>query len=181
MGKTKDGLAPDGLTDQQRAFCEHYSKSFNATAAADAAGYKHPRVQGPRMLGIPSVIKYLSTISKRTAKKHQIDRDWIVRRLKRAIDFDPGSILEVDDGGNIDFKRNKKLPKGALKYIAFTQSYGKGGSSISFRHRDSYEKMLELMARMNGCVTGERPSANPRASDATRERVLGSLRKRAGR
>ena len=39
------------LNPKQKAFVREYLKDFNATHAAIRAGYKHPDVQGPRLLG----------------------------------------------------------------------------------------------------------------------------------
>ncbi len=44
-------LQPRELTIKQRAFIEAYLACWNATEAARRAGYKHPDVQGPRLLG----------------------------------------------------------------------------------------------------------------------------------
>ena len=55
------------LTDRQEAFVELYisgprAVQFNATRAAEAAGYAWPGKQGPRLLTFPPVAKIIETL-----------------------------------------------------------------------------------------------------------------------
>jgi phage terminase small subunit len=50
-GDTEVAVMTDGLSNKQRVFVEAYLQTWNATEAARRAGYKHPDVQGPRLLG----------------------------------------------------------------------------------------------------------------------------------
>ena len=48
-------LDKHGLSDRQRAFVLAYLKTRIALQAAKEAGYAHPDVQGPRLLGNPRI------------------------------------------------------------------------------------------------------------------------------
>lgn len=48
------------MTDQMRAFAEHYLRTHNATDSARRAGYKHPQVLAFRLLKHPEVKRFLS-------------------------------------------------------------------------------------------------------------------------
>ena len=55
------------LTDRQEAFVELYISGprgvqFNATRAAEAAGYAWPGKQGPRLLTFPEVAELVETL-----------------------------------------------------------------------------------------------------------------------
>ncbi|MDR1015710.1 MAG: terminase small subunit [Coriobacteriales bacterium] len=50
------------LTEKQRAFCEHYVASLNATDAARRAGYRKPSEQGYENLRKPQIQKHIDEV-----------------------------------------------------------------------------------------------------------------------
>ena len=61
------------LNEKQKAFCEYYASSFNATESAKKAGYSEKTAysQGQRLLKNVEVLKYLEELSK-TAKSSRV-------------------------------------------------------------------------------------------------------------
>lgn len=59
------------LTPKQKAFCEHYAATGNATEAAKLAGYKTPRIQGCQNLTKANIQVYLESLTKKV-ESHNI-------------------------------------------------------------------------------------------------------------
>lgn len=81
-----------GLNDRQKRFVEEYLKHPNATAAARLAGYTHPDVQGPRLLGNVGVQQSIQEKQAARSERVKLDQDWVLNRLREeATDKGEGS------------------------------------------------------------------------------------------
>lgn len=102
MARPKGGLAP-----KQARFVEEYLIDLNATQAAIRAGYTHPDVQGPRLLGNVRVAEAIAAHQTRRSERTKIDADWVLRRLAEEADADLSDLY--DDAGRL--KPVKDWPK----------------------------------------------------------------------
>jgi|SRR6056297_3274660 len=70
------------MNDRQKAFVDEYMKDRNATQAATRAGYAHPHVAGPRLLGNVGVKAAIQERMKAVSDEALVDAAWVVERLK---------------------------------------------------------------------------------------------------
>lgn len=99
------------MKPKQRAFCLHYSQSFNATEAAIMAGYspKTARQQGSRLLTNVDVQKELKIIAERTRSKYQLSKEGFINALISILDSSPLNVFQVSKDGSIEFIPNGNL------------------------------------------------------------------------
>jgi phage terminase small subunit len=98
------------LTARQLAFIDKYFEcNLNATEAARQMGYKHPQVQGPRMLS--NVREIRDTINQKLTEMH-MGADEVLARLTEQARGIQGDYLT--EQGKIDFKKLKEDGKGYL-------------------------------------------------------------------
>lgn len=71
------------LTAKQARFVEEYLIDLNATQAAIRAGYTHPDVQGPRLLGNVGVAKAIEAAQSARAKRTAITQDRVLAELAK--------------------------------------------------------------------------------------------------
>ena len=96
------------LTGRQRVFVEEYLRTWNATAAARAAGYSFPNVEGPKNLVKPSIAAEI----KRRIADYAMSADEV---LARTADIARGDLTEwVDGDGRLDVDALKASGKGHL-------------------------------------------------------------------
>ncbi len=103
-------MTTDGLTDKQRIFVEEYLADFNATRAAEAAGYSNPQVSGARQLQNPKIAAVVEKYMARVQKQYELTREAILEQLAYCALRTGGDF--VDDDGRI-VQNIKKLPKAA--------------------------------------------------------------------
>lgn len=97
-----------GLTAKQRVFVETYLQTWNATAAARAAGYSYPNVEGPKNLVKPSIA---AEIRQRLNELHMSANE----ALARTADIARGDLSAwITDDGDIDLAALKASGKGHL-------------------------------------------------------------------
>lgn len=93
------------LNDKQRKFCDEYLKSFNATKAAEAAGYAKAtaNVAASRLLTHANVQAYLSEKRDKLKEKSQITLEQVVEGYRKLAFFDSrkfyqdGKVINVDE------------------------------------------------------------------------------------
>lgn len=85
------------LSRKRRLFVEEYLQCWNATEAARRVGYKHPNVQGPRLLVNDSI---RAVIEARLREK-AMAADEVLYRLGEMARADPAEFLVVTEGGGI--------------------------------------------------------------------------------
>jgi phage terminase small subunit len=103
---------PAKLSYKQRRFIEAYVTSWNATEAARQAGYKHPNVQGPRMLVRVSI----KAAIEQKLKEAAMGADEVLKRLSDIARSDIGDFLDI---GSMAFSvdLNKAKEKGITHLI----------------------------------------------------------------
>jgi phage terminase small subunit len=90
----------DKLTRQQMLFCHEYIKDFHGTNAAIRAEYSPRCAEGTasRLLTIPKIAAFVSTLQKKRMNAVSIDADYVLKRLVEIDALDVADIL--DDEGN---------------------------------------------------------------------------------
>lgn len=84
------------LTNKQLAFVNHYIASFfNATRAAELAGYAYPNVQGPRLLVNVSIADEIS----RRIDEQAMPANEVLARLSAQARGSIGEFVATDDAG----------------------------------------------------------------------------------
>jgi phage terminase small subunit len=96
------------LTNKRRVFIEEYLKCWNATKAAEAAGYKHARTHGSYLL---TILDIKEEIEIRIAEK-TLDADEVLSRLGEHARADWSEYL--NESGNLEIKRLIEDDKGHL-------------------------------------------------------------------
>ena len=129
------------LTPKRRAFADAYTKSWNATQAAKAAGYKNPRTLGSRLTKVDSVQDYIAErLSEQT-----MDADEALQRLAQVA---RGEFAEfVTDEGTLDIPRMRK--EGKVHLIKAIR-HSRYGPSIEFADMLS---ALTTIAKHHGLLT----------------------------
>jgi len=96
------------LTNKQRIFVEEYLKCWNATAAARAAGYSFPNVEGSKNLRKPSIEAEI----RQRINEHVMSADEV---LVRTADIARGDLSAwIDADGTFDLEGMKEAGKGHL-------------------------------------------------------------------
>ena len=124
------------LTDRQKRFVEQYATNgFNATGAAEVAGYQWPEKYAYRIIRQP---KIKAAIQARF-KEHIMSADEVLARLTEQARGDIGNY--IDDEGNVDFQKLKEEGKGHLVKSISDSKYGK---RVEFY---SSQAAMQLMAK----------------------------------
>lgn len=101
-------MARQPLTDQQKAFCEHYIQTLNATASAIAAGYskRSATAQGSSLLRRDHINNYISKRQNVLQTKLKIETRKVLEEFASIAFADISSY--VDDKGTL--KPYKDIP-----------------------------------------------------------------------
>lgn len=88
------------LTQKQKRFCDEYLIDFNATRAAEAAGYSRKTAYaiGAENLKKVEIQNYLNAKQEKTANKLDITREMLVEELRKIAFFDIRNIYTIDGG-----------------------------------------------------------------------------------
>lgn len=84
------------LTPKQELFCQEYVKDFNGARAARDAGYseKTAAVIAHELLRKRKINRRISFAKQELLDRTEIDRDWILDRMRRMLDTDVRDIAE---------------------------------------------------------------------------------------
>jgi phage terminase small subunit len=85
------------LNPRQERFVEEYLVDLNATRAADRAGYRHPDVQGPRLLGHVGVATAIQARRARLSKKLEVTQERVLQELARIAFADVRDLFTWDE------------------------------------------------------------------------------------
>lgn len=87
------------MTPRQQAFVDAYLVTPNATEAAIKAGYsaKTAGQMGFKVLQVPAVAEAIAKKRERVSAKSELTAEFLDRKLKALLDFDPRKLLG-DDG-----------------------------------------------------------------------------------
>lgn len=84
------------LSTKQQAFVEHYLSCFNATKAAEAAGYAYPRQAGSRLLTYVDI----QAAIKARLDELKMSADEVLTRLADQARFNPLRFTVIHDAGD---------------------------------------------------------------------------------
>jgi len=108
-----EGVSLYGLTDKQKRFVLEYVTDWNASRAAEAAGYKVSRNMGQRLVNgkaSPKVAKVISQIVRNNEEKSSLSREGIIKFLANVIQCDPANLFD-GEGELITSDMNKVPPE----------------------------------------------------------------------
>lgn len=175
-----------GLTPKQEKFCLEYVKDFNATKAAQRAGYgKNPNSYASKLLQTAAVSARVRELSAKVRKKALLEAEDALRWAMDVARSDAYELVEIQKG-EMTLKDNPKAKyrRGASE-ISFSKSDSAEGSSESCKVR-MHEKgtALKLIFQHLKLVGDDRPTDSTQGIDpAVHGRVLSTLeriRKRRG-
>lgn len=114
--------AKANLTDQQRAFCEHYVASMNATQAAIDAGYseKTARQQGSRLLTNVYTKPYIEALLQEMENERIAKADEVLEFLTAAMRGEVKDSFDLDPSLQDRMKAAELLGK---RYKLFTDKH----------------------------------------------------------
>jgi hypothetical protein len=84
------------LTPKQKAFCDYYLHTFNATQSAIQAGYSHHTALKGEILHIPKIQMYLQERQHRIANSIDINREKILKEIARVAFTNAGDFYNSD-------------------------------------------------------------------------------------
>lgn len=171
------------LTAKQERFCQEYLKDFNATKAAERAGYSKKTAAsiGNENLRKPQIQTRISGKQSARAKRLDISKDRVVQEIAKIAFADIGLVCEWNEEGKLTLIEKSEMdPQGiaALQSIESIDSYDKDGNILStknkFRLHDKI-KALELLSKHLGLLDGQGSGSNNKGD------VAGSIRDIIGR
>ena len=128
------------MTNKQRLFVEHYLKCWNATRAAERAGYAVPKQAGSRLL---SYVAIKEQIDERLAEK-AMDADEVLVRLAEQARGDGTEYLTI--GGSIDMAGLIADGKQHLvKKVKHRTITDKNGNIIEYREVEFHDTQNALV------------------------------------
>lgn len=142
---------PKRLTTQQHAFVRHYSVDFNATKAAEKAGYsaKSASRLGHELLKHPLVQAELKKIFERTARSHEELRFRVIKQLM-LIAFSNIKNYGTFDSDGLVLTPSEELDDDVASAIQeFKVTKTKDGKNVHFKLAPK-ERALEMLARHLG-------------------------------
>ena len=111
------------LSSKNRKFVIEYVQCWNATKAADRAGYAHPRQAGSRLLSNVDIQAEIQ----RHLEENAMTAGEVLKRLGDHARGDMGDFLDIGDDGSvaIDLSRAKKVGQTALikKFTKTTRTF----------------------------------------------------------
>lgn len=150
------------LTKRQQLFRDYFLVSFNATDAAEKAGYKHPNKQGPELIRQPQIAAAIETRLGEVA----MSANEVLARLTEHARSDIGEFLDTD--GNLDLGRMKSSGMTRLvKKLNTSKSSGtspKGGDwereTVTLEMHDA-QAALNTLARYHGLLGAKGNETDP--------------------
>lgn len=126
------------LNIKQRAFTEFYLTAWNATEAARLAGYKHPHVQGARLL---SDIRIRAVIDERL-QQLAMGADEVLARLSQQASASMEDFIDLSWGTpRIDLQKAEKAGK---LHLLKKVSYDKEGRLSGIELHDSQAALVQI-------------------------------------
>lgn len=103
----------NGLTDQQKLFVMYLleSDSFNATKAAERAGYKYPSHAALRLLKKRPIKLALGKACREREARSQLKADDVLNFLRVGIFFNPLSLFEESEDGSWFIRDKRDIPE----------------------------------------------------------------------
>ena len=133
------------LTTKQRVFIEEYLKCWNATRAAEAAGYTWPRRQGYRLLHQQEFVQ--EAIKERLSEK-AMSADEVLMRLADQARGNIGDFIDISPTGR-GWELNLANAEEALKLGLIKSLWIDSNKNVRLELHDQ-QKALELLAKYHG-------------------------------
>ncbi len=134
--KSSESIGPDGLTDKQRAFVEHYLTCWNATEAARQAGYKTARQTGSENLSKPVI----RALIHRRLSQMAMAADEVLARLSAMAGADMSDFL-VPSGKGLKLDLKAARAAGRLHLV---KKYNKTKQGLSIELYDAQAALVQL-------------------------------------
>ena len=117
----------EGLPVRYRQAISYYIKGYTKKAACEKAGF------GPNaskdIFAKPEVKDEVNRRMKQVETKSNIDREWLIEKLKEVVEASPGELLSVDERGraSIDWSNMTPSLRRSLSHLSIdeTQAAGK--------------------------------------------------------
>ncbi len=101
----------DKLTPKQKAFADNYIECGNQTESARRAGYKHPQVQGNRLLENVRVSGYIRRRTAPTEQKRIASGDEVLQFFTRVMNGEEKDAFGLDASLDTKIKAAVELAK----------------------------------------------------------------------
>lgn len=150
------------LTKKQEKFCKEYLVDFNGTQAAIRAGFapKNANVTAAKYLAKSSISNQIKKLQSKQDEKYEFTQEDFREKVMAMINFDVRDILEVGEGGEVQYKPMDQWPEGASKLISEISKKSVIKESADGKTISKYSKInakipdkikaLEQMARHRG-------------------------------
>jgi len=108
------------LTKKQEKFCKEYLVDFNGTQAAIRAGFapKNTDVTATRLLAKASIQSQIKKLQAKVDAKYEFTQEQFRNKVSAIINFDIRDILEIGEGGEVQYKPLDQWPEGAASLIS---------------------------------------------------------------
>lgn len=150
------------LTAQQEAFCQHYTKHWNATRAAREAKYntKNPHVMGYQLLQNPLVQERIDHLKSHALKEIGITRERVLTELSR-IAFTSMRDLASWSGGTMSLRSSDEISEDVAAAVSeVSETVSKDGGSIKIKQHDKV-RALELLGKYQKIFTERLEHSGP--------------------
>ncbi len=152
--------SPSGLNPKQERFVHEYLIDLNATQAAERAGYRHPGVQGPRLLGNVRISAAITTSRNKVAAKLEVTRERIADELAKCGFSNMLDYMRTGPDGDpfLDFSKLTRDQAAALSEVTvedFVDGRGEDARDVKrvkFKLVDKRQALMDL-AKLCGFVT----------------------------
>lgn len=134
------------LTKRQQLFRDYYLASFNATDAAEKAGYKHPNKQGPELLKQPQIAAAI----KEKMNEVAMSANEVLMRLSEQARHEHAPYIKVQtkiDGSKLPYVDVEAMIADGKQRLIQGIKYGQYGASIEF---PDGQAALTTLARIRG-------------------------------
>jgi len=144
------GIDIRDLNDRQRAFVFEYTKDYDATRAAKAAGYKGKNA-GQKLLSSRNVERAIGAIQNRNLKKATMDREQILEELTNVATRD---FLDLcDENGKFVIDDFRKVPQPVRRLIESVKikerrTPGKHGDSVETEYEITLSNKLQAIDKL---------------------------------
>jgi phage terminase small subunit len=154
--KPKEPKKKLNITPREKKFCQEYIKDFNATRAAETAGYKEKskgasiRHQAYSLTSKTHLRSYINELIEQQENQVSMNRIEILTRLAQIA---TGTIKDVfNDKGEVDISSLSEEAAILIKKIKQTVSYDRNGNPIETVTVELYDriKALELLGKCSG-------------------------------
>lgn len=150
------------LTAIREAFCQHYTKHWNATRAAKEAGYRERWASdiGHQLLKITLVSERVAQLTENTLKDIGITRERVLTELSRIAFTNMSDLATWNDSG-VRFKSSEEIDESVQASISeVTETVTNAGGTLRIKQHDK-TKALETLAKHLKMLTDKHEHSGP--------------------